>query len=383
MGKMSCLTVLFLAGIMGISVPITSLASNPPFARSEEEWARLQDNVLEYEEIGDLIEEYNATVQSNQYEYHHFINEYGRTRDDIADSYRDLADDLESSMTDDEGMGMISDFQLELQAKQMREQADNQMEDSHIYYLTYSQVEDSLAMSAQSYFISYYRSQLELESARDQLELLKNQEALTFSRQQAGMATQADVLGAQEAVINQEKIIADTAAQTERIRQSLIVLCGWKGSDQPEICPVPDVDLAELEAIDLEADTQLAEENNYTLRINQRKLENALEADNKASLERTIAGNRRQIGVSVTAAWQDLQASKRSWEQALLEQTAAERNLALAQQKWSVGMITDYDYESQQSTFLAAQRQIQTAKLNLLESLETYRWNVKGLANAG
>ena len=118
MGKMSCLTVLFLAGIMGISVPITSLASNPPFARSEEEWARLQDNVLEYEEIGDLIEEYNATVQSNQYEYHHFINEYGRTRDDIADSYRDLADDLESSMTDDEGMGMISDFQLELQAKQ-------------------------------------------------------------------------------------------------------------------------------------------------------------------------------------------------------------------------------------------------------------------------
>lgn len=369
--------------VSAVLSPLTALAASPEFARCQEEWASLQDNVLEYGEIEDLIEEYNASVQSNQYEYHRFINDYGRTRDDIAESYRDLADDLESSMTGDDGMGMISDFQLELQAKQMREQADNQVEDSQIYYLTCCQAQDSLAMSAQSCFISYYRSQLELESAGDQLELLKNQETLTAARQQVGMATQADVFQAQETVLNQEKELADTRARLENARQNLLVLCGWSGNDQPVIGEVPLFNMGEIDAIDLEADKRAAEEHNYTLRMNQRRLENALEADNKASLERTIAGNRRQIGVSVTATWQDLQTAKRSWEQALAEQTAAERNFVLAEQKWSTGMITAYDYMEQQTAFLEAQRQVQMANLSLLEALETYRWNVKGLANAG
>lgn len=379
----SFLTSFCLAGVMGISIPITALAGNPSFSRTEEAWVRLQDNILEYSEIGDLVEEYNATVQSNQYEYHHFINEYGQSREDVANSYRKLASDLEVSMSGEDGMGMISDFQLELQAKQMREQADQTVEDSHIYYLTYSQAKDSLVMSAQSYFISYYRCQLELQSAQSKLKLLKNQSVFAMSQYQVGMATQADVLEAQEAILAQEKTIADTTAQIEHNRQNLIVLCGWKGEDQPEIRDVPEVELSEIDAIDLETDKQTAKENNYTLRINQRKLENALEADTKASLERTIEGNCQQIGVSVTKSWQELQTKKRVLEQALSECTTAERDLMLAEQKKNSGMITVYDYTAQQVTSLGAKQKVYKAKLNLLEALETYRWNVKGLANAG
>lgn len=204
MGKRSCLTAISLAGVMAVSFPAAAMAASPEFARSEEEWESLRDHVLEYGEIPDLIAEYNATVQSNQYEYRRFINKYGKTREDIAESYRELADDLESSMTGDDGMGMISDFQLELQARQMREMADDTTEDSQVYYLTYCQVEDSLAMSAQSWFISYYRYQLEFQSAQEQLAILENQAALTASEIQAGIATQADGYSAQEAVINRE-----------------------------------------------------------------------------------------------------------------------------------------------------------------------------------
>ncbi len=383
MGKRSCLTAISLAGVMAVSFPAAAMAASPEFARSEEEWESLRDHVLEYGEIPDLIAEYNATVQSNQYEYRRFINKYGKTREDIAESYRELADDLESSMTGDDGMGMISDFQLELQARQMREMADDTTEDSQVYYLTYCQVEDSLAMSAQSWFISYYRYQLEFQSAQEQLAILENQAALTASEIQAGIATQADGYSAQEAVINQERVMADTEARIENARKNLIVLCGWKESDRPDILTAPEPDLEEIGAIDLQADIQTAEENNYTLQINRRRLENAWETDNKTSLEQTIAGNRRQIGVSVTEAWQNLQAAVRAWEQAAAERNAGERDLALAHRSWSAGMITAYDYEAQQAGFRDAQRQEQTAKLNLLEALEIYRWNVKGLADAG
>lgn len=87
------------AGIMGAAAPMTSLASSPEFARSSQEWERLRDDVLEYEEITDLIHEYNVTVQNNQYEYNEFIKDYGRTKEDVSDAYRTMADELESSMS--------------------------------------------------------------------------------------------------------------------------------------------------------------------------------------------------------------------------------------------------------------------------------------------
>lgn len=162
------IAVLGMAWFAGVITPVVSLASSPEFARSAQEWERLKDNVLEYGEIPDLIHEYNVTVQNNQYEYHEFIKDYGRTKEDVSDAYRDMADKLEASMTGEDGMGMVSDFQLELQAKKLREQADDNLEDSQIYYLNYSQAEAGLVLSAQSKFLSYEKSQLELESARQQ-----------------------------------------------------------------------------------------------------------------------------------------------------------------------------------------------------------------------
>lgn len=159
---------------------------------------RLQDQVLEYDEIADLIHEYNVTVQNNQYEYHQFIKDYGTTKDDVSEAYLDLADELEASMTGEDGMAMVSDFQLEQQAKRLREQADDNLEDSRIYYLTYCQAEDSLVLSAQSKFLSYYKSQLELEAAKEQKQLLENSCELIRLQYQARSGTQSEVLEAEE-----------------------------------------------------------------------------------------------------------------------------------------------------------------------------------------
>jgi len=376
-------TVGSLAVVMGIAVPMTALASSPEFARSAEEWARLRDQVLEYDEIADLVHEYNVTVQNNQYEYNEFIKDYGRTREEIADAYRDLANDLESNMTgEDSGVAMVSDLQLRLQAKQLREQADDNLEDSQIYYWTYCQAEDNLVLSAQSKMISYYRKQLELESAKEEKANLENEYALTVTKRQAGTATETELLAARERVLEQEKTVTELEQSIEDTRQKLIVMLGWSGSDQPEIRGVPEIDLSEIETIDLEADQQKAQENNYTLNINKKKLENAKDADNRNKLQNTIQGNERQIRVSVNSAWQSLQTAKRNYEQAQADAVTEERNMELAGQKWKAGMITKYEYEKQQSALNSSRNRVQETKLDLLEALESYRWNVGGLAAA-
>lgn len=369
-------------GVMAGTFPLVSLASSPDFAKTGQEWERLRDNVLEYEEIPDLIHEYNVTVQNNQYEYNQFIKDYGRTKEDVSNAYRDMADKLEDEITGEDGMGMVSDFQLEQQAKQLREQADNNLEDSKIYYLNYARTEDSLVLDAQSKYLSYEKSQLELEAAKLQKKEQENQYALLQARHQAGTVTEMELLSAQEAVLEQEKTIAGLKQQIENTRQSLMVMCGWKGSDQPQIEGIPEIEWEELEGIDLEADLQKALENNYTLQVNQRKLENAKDADNQANLQKTIAGNKRQIEKSVTSAWQNLQTAKRSYEQALSAKELEEQNRNLTAQKLNVGMITQYEDESARIALQTKELEIRIALLELREAFETYRWNVNGLASA-
>lgn len=372
-----------LAGVMGIICPMTALAGSPSFARTQEEWSSLQDNRLEYGEIADLILEYNVTVQNNQYEYNQFIKDYGKSREDVAKEYRELADNLESNISGEDSAGaMVSDLQLQLQADEMRETADDTVEDSYIYALGYRQQEASLALSAQSLFISYYKSQKELQSAKEKKQILENTGAQTASRQQAGMATQSDVLSTQEAVLEQEKNVRSLELEIESTRQKLIVMLGWKASDQPEIGELPSVSLDEINAIDFEADKQTALENNYTLRINKRKLENAVESAKKENLRKTIEGNEKKIGDSMFSARQTLLTAKMTYEQALADEETENRNTLLARQKWNAGMITKYELKEQEYTLAEKQRSKETASMSLLEAYESYRSCVNGLASA-
>ena len=92
-----------MAGVMMTAAPITAFAASPEFSRSAEEWARLQDNKIEYDEIADLIHEYNATVQKNAIDLSKFRKDYGESNDEWANRYRELADDLQSSLSYPDG----------------------------------------------------------------------------------------------------------------------------------------------------------------------------------------------------------------------------------------------------------------------------------------
>ncbi len=370
-------------GTIGISAPARVLASSPEFSRTAEEWSALQDDNLEYSEIADLIHEYNPTVQNNQYEYQKFIRDYGTTREDVSNSYLDLAEDLEASKSgDDSGSGRVSDLSLEVQAKSLREQADNNLEDSRIYYLNYAQAEDNLVLSAQSKFLSYYKNQLQLEEAQATLIRLKQDYELAQTKRSAGTITDADVLTALEAVQDQENTIQKMEQQVESARQSLIVMLGWDSSAQPTIGELPEVDLSVVDQIDLSADQQTALEKNYMLLVNQRKLENAVSDDTKRNLNTTIAGNERKIRASVASAYQNLKNAKLAYEQAQASLTTQERQASLAEQKLSVGMITAYENQTQQIALTNSRLALKEASISYQDALETYRWNVNGLASA-
>ena len=201
-----------MAGVMMTAAPVTAFAASPEFSRSAEEWARLQDNKIEYDEIADLIHEYNATVQKNAIDLSKFRKDYGESNDEWADRYRELADDLEASLSypdvDDTSYAsiMTAIVTSEMQIDNWRKSADEAVDDYMTYYYNYASAEAMLTSNAQQMMIAYYVNQLQLELDQKNQELLTETYQSVQNRQSLGMATDVDVLSAEENLRNANKI---------------------------------------------------------------------------------------------------------------------------------------------------------------------------------
>ena len=376
-----------LAGVMMTAAPVAAFAASPEFSRSAEEWAKLRDNTIEYDELEGLIQEYNATVQTNNLDLAEFKRKYGDTKDDVSSKYRDMADEIYSSInypeSDETTYGMLigSVAMAEIQAKNMEQQADDNLEDSEIIYLNYKSAEKTLVTVAQTNMISYEKDQIALKQA----ELAKCQAeiALTTTQTQAslGMSTEVDVLNAQESIQNADRNVESSKAAIENVRQKLQVMLGWKYNDTPEITEVPASDMSRIDAMDPTADKDAALENNYVLKVNKKKLANADAANTKESLQKTIEDNERKIASSLVTSYQNVLTAKLAYDQAAANLELAQRNLNSLQLQFDQGKASRNALENQQIAVENAELALKTADLNLFQTMETYDWNVNGLAS--
>lgn len=377
-----------LAGILCAAAPMQALAGSPAFSRTAEEWASLQDDVIEYDELADLIHEYNATVQKNQIDLNEFHKEYGTSRTDVSDRYRELADELEDDLTypdsgdSDYASRMTTVISNETQAKNLRELADDNVEDLEIKRMTYDSAEASLVSTAQTHMINYYLYQLQLQADQKNLELLQETLQSVRNQQEVGMVTEVDVLNAQENVRNGEQAIQSDQTSAENSRQRLIVLLGWKNDASPEIRQLPELDLSRIDAMNPAEDKEAALASNYTLRINKKKYENATSSDTRESLEKSIRDNEQNIGANLSAEYQNVLSLKTAYELAAAQAALDERDRQTAERQYSLGNISKLEYTTSQNTAETSALKQQIAALNLFQAIQTYEWAVNGLASA-
>ena len=378
---------IMLAGTMLAACPAAAFGASPEFARTAEEWERLRDNVLEYEELEDLIAEYNTTVQTNQLELNEFKRDYGTTKDDVADKYRDMADEIYGSLSypdsDDPTYGYVvaSVLSAEIQADNLVKQADDNLEDSEIIYLNYKQAEKTLVTVAETNMVNYQKGLLSIQEAEIQTAQARKALASAETNLSVGNGTRLDVLNAQESLMTAERAVESAKTETENVRQKLQVMVGWKYDDTPEIRPLPASDLERIAAMDPQADLEQAKENNYALMVNKKKRANAYSSDTIESLDKTIADNEQKIGSALVTSYQNVLAAKLAYDQAAAELELEQRNLQSLQVRFQQGTASQTQIENQQYTVQLKELALQTADLNLFQTMETYDWAVNGLAS--
>ena len=376
-----------LAAVMGAMTVMPAWAYSD-VTRSDEEWAKLQDNVLEYDELAGLIHEYNVTVLNNRADYFKVKN---RTQQEISDNYRTQAQNLYDMIQyptsgDDEttyAMAYASAAQLEAQAKSLEQMADDNIDDGEIRKIQYDQAEATLVSAAQTSMNSHQQLLLNRGTLEANLALVRATYHSVVVKAGEGMATQADVLSAQEQVKSLEAKLISLDASINKTRQSLCLMTGWAYDAKPEIMPIPSADVTRIAAMNPAADLEKAIKNNYTLRADKKKLANTESASSKETLERTIKNEEQNAGAALNNQYQAVLQAQLSYNQAVTNFELETKNMQKAQQQYSQGMISALDYTKAQAAYVEKEANRYISELALVQAMDTYDWAVAGLLNLG
>ena len=374
-----------IAAVLFAASAVSVYAATPEFGKTQEQWDRLRDNTLEYDEIDDLIHEYNPTVKNNAADLKEFKKNYGTTNDELRQAYDDLAAQFrEASAPDDSNpASALNEVSNDAMAKSAEQQADSNLEDYETQRLTYEMSEKALAQGARSNMIAVYTDKLSAENAKLNVELLESQLQIKKAQAATGTGTQVDVLKATEELLNAKKTSIQADAAVDTAKKKLQIACGWKYADDPVIGSLPEPDFARIGTMNPDTDLQTALDNNYTLKINKRKLSNARYSNAKQTMETTIADNEQSVGMALKTAYLTAVAAKDAYDYAVAADKIQQQTLAQTEKSFEAGNASEFELKSQKTTSKMTKIAVEKAKYAVLEALMNYDYAVAGLADSG
>lgn len=374
----------------------------------DETQKRLEDNVMEYEEIGRLIDVYNTTLQNLRVTYADTkdslsdIDELKEQIEDGSDQLADAAEELETTAEMFKGMlgfespmlppGMsvapsayaemvYSSVLLSQQSEQILLSA-NQLTEMSPEMLRIQMLDSTraaLVSGAQSALIGYEQLLLQKGSLESTLELLEAVYQSTERQAAAGMATQNDVLSAKQNLDSVKAGLMTLEANEVKIRQTLCTMLGWAYNASPEIPEIPAVDMGRIDAMNLMADTEKALENNFTLKYNRLSKDTLIGGSPEMqNLLRTIAAEEAEVASSMVNLYNSVLQARNELSNAQTALTLEQTKMDLAERKMALGMIGKLEYLQQKNAFAIAEVNVRTAELGLLQAMEAYDWATQG-----
>ena len=363
------------------TAPVSALAS-PEFARSAEEWARLRDNKLEWDEIDGLVNEYNSVVINNNIDLQ---DNAGKDAEEIRNDLLDAAADMDdmASEADSEDGGSMTAATYRMQAELLRQSADSNVSDVEVLSLQYKAVEASVADSVRNYFISYHTAIVQKEYDSKQAEIARLAYDTAVNQFNVGMATELDVLSAKEAMQSAEATLISDDSDIASAKRNMMVLCGWKYESDPEIGEMPEFDIEASDDMNVDEDIEKALENNYNYRADQRKLDNAPSVTIREQYEETVKNDREQIAADIKSKAASVRLAKSTYDQALANLDNQKRDLESKRLQASLGTISQKEFSNAELTVSSLENDLKLKEYALFSALTAYNSAVSGTASTG
>lgn len=353
--------------------------------------SKLQDNVLEYDELALRVREYNPNISEAWRKYGESKEDYQNMLTELESTYDDSMDNIDAVLKPLKQAEKLMP-QLKGTVKQMsslksgyhslvqgiRDTVTN-WDTSKRNTSQIRQYEKQVISGAQSAMIGYNTIVDNKATLETMVDLYQKQCDMYQRMAALGLANQTDVVSAQTSLIGAKSQLASLQSKEDSVYRTICLLLGYDTDSGVEIRNLPDFDMSCLDGMNLEADTKKAIGNNYTL-IGQRTSAKGETNAQIAARLNTIEEGEQKLTIEMQRLYQDVLDKKAAYEAAMTGYEAAEKSNGAAQRQYQNGLLSEMQYVGTQISYNQKKAAKESAELDLWTAMNAYDWGIEGLA---
>ena len=342
----------------------------------------LADNVLRYEVLQEAVHSGNPNVLAAMKNYNDRLEQYENALNDIIFERQDAVAGRRAAL-DNHDKELAKSWKEEYDTytasiTMYRKMRDNMTSQSGQRSLR--QTERQATIAAQSLMISYESLRHQRDTAAKEAALRKRQKELAEVRRQAGLATEADVLDAENAYLTAESRLMTAEDNLQKTYRNLCYMVGMPDDGTLTIASLPIPDASRIAAMNLEEDTYKAIGNNTTL-ISQRKQNRGMAMNTTDVRLRTNAEGEQKLTAKMASLYQAVLQKKQEYESAGTAWAKAQEAKRVSDLKASAGLIGEEEKLRAELDYVSAEASYNAAALAFLQAMDTYDWAVIGITS--
>ena len=351
---------------------------------SEARWAELMDNTLNYEEIPDLVHNFNPAIVSAWNNLNDSIDLMETIVDSLKSRERDMSD-LKESARASQSQGNYGNYTMQemiLQAsyKSISNSVDLMRRPVTATNRPLRQAERLVSNGAKQLMIAYSGLRKQRAIVAESVQMYEKLFQDTQLMQAQGLATATDVLKVQSSLLSAQSGLATIDTNLMQMKENLILLCGWKAGSDPVIGEIPVADLSRISAMNPDADLTKAIANNVSIiDFHHEKHDHSSTA--MEARDATEAEMYQNLLTNLKQQYQTILADKAAYEGAVSGLQAAEMTKNAADVQYQLGMLSAANYLGALTQYQQARTQMDTADSTLFQAMETYDWMLAGNAS--
>ena len=340
---------------------------------------RLQDNVLEYDEIPDLIGTYNPTVIANEIGRASQA-ENGRSAEATANRLESMAQTYEDMAYQAEATSATQAAAYLMQAESLRTQAADHVNDYRTMELSSEKVRKDIIAETKKLFLEYYRLGKQKVFGQQELDYLNRAYTSAVTRRRYGAGTEIEELTALEALQKAQAAAVSMDASISAGYKRLITMCGWQYDSPAEIGPEPVPELSALVPADKDGDMAKALEQSLTLRSDRVLYENAkrMGGTTEEKYRKQLENDTVTVRSSFVSAYDALILKKSTYEAKATLYAVKAQELSVSAKQLSLGLISRMEYAAREYEVNSARSASENAWYDLMEAKVDYDMALDG-----
>lgn len=401
MKKLLILTIALVLGLTSTAYAAQSGPSEPSEAGmtqaqlngySEEQWASLMDNSLQYAEIPDLVHCFNPNMDFAWDSYNDRMRDMKQTANIMGQAKDELGESvsvMDAMIKANPMIAMNPEFMEGYAGAKMGYMSARAMQKTYnkIYNnrnknsstnAQLRQAEKQLTNGVRQVMIGYKTVEANVGTLETMVKLYQSSLKAYEAMEKQGMATETDVLNAQASLVSAQGNLANLKGTQQQLYNQLITMCGWKNGDIVAIGDIPEPDMSRADRINPETDITKAIGNNSTL-ISLRSGGHKKSSSGKELYDANEAKLEDNLRIELDRLYGNVKAARFGYEAAQAGYKSAQISEKAAKVQYEKGMLSDAQYIGASLSSESKKAALNSAKYALETALVAYEAALDGM----